>query len=111
MNALERCSWCGVHVEADDGFRVGEPESERRAVFCRLEHIVPWLMRGAVWEPGSPLAPGDDPDGLGRCAWCAGPLDERHIMVIRHRGQHRIADALCSSEHLLAWSKGGGRWR
>ena len=47
----EHCSWCGEAVPADDGFRAFEPAGERRAVFCRLEHVVPWVIRGAHWAP------------------------------------------------------------
>ena len=50
--AAEPCSWCGVEVEPDGGFRATEPEGERRAVFCRLEHVVPWAMQGPAWEAG-----------------------------------------------------------
>ena len=49
------CSWCGVEVGADEGFRASEPEGERKAAFCRLEHVVP------VGHPGRPLGSGDDP--------------------------------------------------
>ena len=53
------CSWCGVDIESDEGFRATEPEGERTAAFCRLEHIVPWAIQGAHWEPGRILSPGD----------------------------------------------------
>ena len=48
----ERCTWCGDDVEADDGFRAYEPAGGRRAVFCRLEHIVPWAIQEPHWEAG-----------------------------------------------------------
>ena len=48
----ERCTWCGTEVEPDDGFRAYEPAGERRAVFCRLEHVVPWAIQGAHWDAG-----------------------------------------------------------
>ena len=48
----ETCTWCGAAVEAGDGFRAYEPAGERSAVFCRLEHVVPWGIRGARWDPG-----------------------------------------------------------
>src|ERR1700750_1642435 len=66
-------SWCGTDIGRDEGFRATEPEGERAAAFCRLEHIVPWAIQGAHWEPGRILAPGDPDDGLGRCAHCGGP--------------------------------------
>ena len=43
----ETCTWCGAEVEADDGFRAYEPAGERRAAFCRLEHLIPWSIQGA----------------------------------------------------------------
>jgi hypothetical protein len=91
----ERCDWCGVTVDAGDGYRIYEPAGSRRAVFCRLEHVVPWALRGAMWE----------------CAWCAAALGDAHVLVVRARGEHRIHDGLCSVEHLLEWAKAGGRYR
>jgi hypothetical protein len=110
----EQCSWCGVAVVDEDGFRAAEPAGERTAAFCRLEHIVPWAIQGARWEAGtlSGLDPEDDAAaGLGRCAQCARPLDETYVLLVRHRGVHRIADAFCNPDHMLAWAKAGGRWR
>jgi hypothetical protein len=104
------CSWCGVEVRDDEGFRAAEPAGERRAVFCRLEHIVPWAIQGAHWEPGTVLRPGDQHAALGRCVRCGTRLDEAHVLLVRHRGEHRIADAFCGVEHLLEWAKAGGRW-
>lgn len=107
----EQCSWCGVAVPPDDGFRLGEAAGERRAAFCRLEHVVPWAMQGARWEPGTLSEPPGVDDGLDACAECAGPLPDTSLLLVRHRGEHRIADALCSVDHLQAWAKAGGRWR
>ena len=49
----ETCAWCGDGVDADDGWRAGEPAGERRAVFCRLEHVFPWWARGPFWDADS----------------------------------------------------------
>src|SRR5919202_2385178 len=62
--AVERCSWCGDRLERDDGFRLGEQPGARRAAFCRLEHIVPWAIQGAHWEPGDGDEPGTLIEGL-----------------------------------------------
>ncbi len=106
----ERCSWCGAGVEADDGWRAYEPAGERRAVFCRLEHVVPWVLQDAHWDPG----PLDEPEGLDqaslRCSHCGAELADVHVLLVRHRGEHRIADAFCSVEHMAEWAKAGGRW-
>ena len=105
----ERCIWCGAAVDPEEGFRAYEPAGGRRAVFCRLEHVVPWAIRGAYWEP---LA-GDHEiaDRLTECAWCGEPLEDAHVALVRARGEHRIPDGFCSVAPLLAWAKAGGRFR
>ena len=105
----DRCSWCGADVEPGDGFRAYEPAGGRRAVFCRLEHIVPWAIRGAHWEPLD-ADPGAFADGLSECAWCRIPLSDDHVALVRSRGEHRIPDGFCGVAHLLEWAKAGGRW-
>ncbi|HVW16700.1 MAG TPA: hypothetical protein VHB30_00485 [Solirubrobacteraceae bacterium] len=106
----EPCNWCDAPVGRDEGFRASRPGVGERAVFCRLEHVVPWLLRGASWEAGSGLEPGDDDAGLGRCALCGERLGEERVLLVRHRGAHRIADGFCGTEHMLTWAKSGGRW-
>lgn len=108
--AQEVCSWCGEEVEPEDGFRLCQPEADRRAVFCRLEHIVPWVIQGAHWSPGSGLTENDDPDGLGTCVRCGTELPDHRVLLVRHRGEHRIGDTFCGPDHLLEWAKAGGRW-
>jgi hypothetical protein len=79
-------------------------------VFCRLEHVVPWVLQGAHWEAGEPL----EPAGLAaqrECAQCGAALGDAHLLLVRHRGENRIPDAFCSVDHLLSWAKAGGRWR
>jgi hypothetical protein len=108
----EACSWCGVAVDRDQGFRAAEPINEHVATFCRLEHVVPWVIQGARWEAGTlPEAPKEVGPGLGRCAHCASTLDDAYVLLIRHRGEHRICDAFCDADHLEDWAKAGGRWR
>jgi hypothetical protein len=105
---MERCSWCGERVERDDGFRLIEQPGERRATFCRLEHLVPWAIQGAHWEAGEGEEP---PERLERCAHCDAPLGDVRVTLVRHRGEHRIPDAFCSVAHAAEWAKAGGRWR
>ena len=118
----DTCTWCGNAVERGDGYRAAESPGERRATFCRLEHVVPWFIQGPHWEPGVP----EEPSGLthnGRpseaarlspsieqCAHCGEPLSDVQVLLIRHRGEHRVPDAFCSAEHLAEWAKSGGRW-
>jgi hypothetical protein len=107
----ERCSWCGTAVEHDDGFRAYEPAGDRRAVFCRLEHVVPWVIQGPHWEPGALEEPRVSDEGPLRCSHCGRELGEVHVLLVRHRGEHRVPDDFCSVEHLVEWAKAGGRWR
>jgi hypothetical protein len=106
----ERCSWCGTALQADEGYRAAEPAGARRAAFCRLEHAVPWAINGAHWEPGGIATTPAEPE-LERCAHCDGPVGATAILLVHHRGEHRIADAFCSIDHLRAWASAGGRWR
>jgi len=105
------CSWCGVEVERDDGFRLYEPAGERRAVFCRLEHVIPWSIQGPHWEAGAVEEPGSVDAGSRSCAHCGKQLGEVHVLLVRHRGEHRVPDDFCSVEHLTEWAKAGGRWQ
>jgi hypothetical protein len=107
----ENCSWCGQAVEPGDGWRAGEPAGERTAVFCRLEHVVPWSMQGARWAPGALSEPPGLTDSLTRCAHCDETLPDTYVVLVRHRGGHRIPDAFCSADHMGEWAKRGGRWR
>jgi hypothetical protein len=109
--AHERCTWCGEPVERDDGFRLTESPGERRAAFCRLEHLVPWAFQGAHWEPGAPDEPDAADASLAACAQCGTALSDVRVLLVRHRGEHRIPDAFCSVDHASAWAKAGGRWR
>lgn len=103
------CSWCGVDVGESEGFRASEAAGERRASFCRLEHIVPWVIQGARWEPGTAVA--GDPGDPTACAQCGTNVGDRSVVLVRHRGAHRIVDVFCTTVHLLDWAKAGGRWR
>ncbi|MDP8944133.1 MAG: hypothetical protein M3N16_08465 [Actinomycetota bacterium] len=105
-----RCSWCGVRVEPADGYRLAEPAGERRAAFCRLEHVVPWAIQGPHWEAGALAEPPGLEEPLAECARCGAPLDDKRVLLVRHRGDQRIPDAFCSVDHLAEWAKAGGRW-
>jgi hypothetical protein len=107
----EECTWCGAEVESDDGFRAYEPAGERRAVFCRLEHLIPWSIQGAHWNAGPLTEPAVLDEGAVRCSHCGADLGDVHVLLVRHRGEHRVADAFCSTDHMLEWAKAGGRWQ
>jgi hypothetical protein len=105
----ERCSWCGEAVEADDGLRAYEPAGARTAVFCRLEHVVPWEMQGPHWEADRDTPP-DISSADDACVHCGAELGDTRVLLVRHRGEHRIADGFCNADHMAAWAKTGGRW-
>ncbi len=113
----EKCTWCGAEVEPSGGFRAYEPAGERGATFCRLEHIVPWQMQGGVWLSEPVANPGitgrgtEEMPGIDSCSHCAAALDQDSVLLVRHRGEHRIGDGFCSVGHMAAWAKAGGRWR
>jgi hypothetical protein len=106
--STDRCSWCGQPIEPHDGWRLHEQPGARRAAFCRLEHVVPWAIQGARWEPAEERA---EPSQAGDCARCGEPLGAVRLVLVRHRGEHRIVDTFCSVDHLADWAKSGGRWR
>jgi hypothetical protein len=141
----EPCTWCGAEVEHDDGYRAyllsaatntaAGYTGERRAVFCRLEHLIPWSIQGAHWDPmmrgrsddarardsatrevseERPEFVGEPPvldQGALRCSQCDAELGEVHVLLVRHRGEYRVVDAFCSVDHLETWAKAGGRWQ
>jgi hypothetical protein len=109
--STESCSWCGDAIEATDGWRAQEVPGARRAAFCRLEHVVPWSIQGAHWDPGEIEEPRGVIGDPGECAHCGAALGDVHVLLVRHRGEHRISDAFCSADHMAEWAKAGGRWR
>jgi hypothetical protein len=107
----EKCTWCGTEIETGDGFRAYEPAGERRAVFCRLEHVVPWSIQGPHWDAGELTEPAALDEGATGCSHCGAELTDTHVLLVRHRGEHRVADAFCSVDHMTDWAKAGGRWQ
>ncbi|HEX4804515.1 MAG TPA: hypothetical protein VFU94_01335 [Conexibacter sp.] len=111
MAAQERCDWCGRVLDPDEGYRAAEEAGERFAAFCRLEHVVPWAMQGPHWRAGTLAERPREDAGLSRCAECGAAVDETRVLLVHHRGEHRVADAFCGADHLRAWAHAGGRWR
>ena len=107
----EACTWCKDDVGPDDGFRAYELAGGRRAVFCRLEHIIPWAIQGSHWGAAGVSESAGTETPPSRCSHCVAQLGEGHVLLVRHRGAHRIADGFCSVTHMRDWAKAGGRWR
>jgi hypothetical protein len=95
-------------VDPEDSFRLEGPGEGERAAFCRLEHVIPWVLRGARWDPGGCGAVDPSAVAVPECARCGGSPAE--LVLTRHRMGHRVPDAFCSTEHLRAWASAGGRW-
>ena len=67
-----------------------------------------------------------------RCSWCDGPVEpddgfrlserpggrraafRRHehvsLLLVCHRGEHRVPDGFCSVQHPREWAQAGGRY-
>lgn len=104
------CSTCGAAIPNGGGLRLSEPEADRHAEFCRLEHLVAWAGRPSRWRPGS-LLEDDTGEGLGRCVQCGDGLSYGRVLLVHRRGPLRIGDAFCGVEHAATWAAAGGRWR
>ena len=84
-------------------------DQQKVAAFCRLEHVVPWAIRGAHWEPAAPREP---PTGIPEaCSECGAALGDVRVVLVHERGEQQIVDAFCSVDHACAWAKAGGRYR
>ena len=106
---LEPCTWCGNEVEPGDGFRAYEPA--RRAA----RGVLPARARDPLVDPGCPLGRGHadraavsrsgrDPLLPDRQA----ELTDTHVLLVRHRGEHRVAHVFCSVDHMTAWARQAG---
>ena len=91
----------------DEGFRAAEPEGERRAV------VLPPRARRAVGHPGRALGararssrPASPTTASGAARTAAARSATRRVLLVRHRGEHRIADAFCGVDHLLDVGQG-----
>ena len=69
---------------------------------------MPWVIQGAHWEAGGLDTGADEVE---RCSHCGEALGDVRLVLVRHRGEHRIPDGFCSADHLRAWAAAGGRWR
>src|SRR5687768_911174 len=78
----ERCTWCGATIEREDGWRLAERAGERRAAFCRLEHVVPWSLQGARWEPGSIVEASGIDEHLEECSHCGESLPDVQLLLV-----------------------------
>jgi len=82
---MASCSWCGAGIAEDDHWHAREPgDGGEEAVFCRLEHVVPWAMKGPGWSAN---------------------------VLVHHRAGHEIAEEFESVDEMRAWAAAGGPWQ
>src|SRR5437764_11111684 len=112
--AQRECTWCGAPVDAASGYRAAEPAGARVATFCRLEHVVPWEINGAHWEPDDDVSGIDgallERSGLDRCSQCGEPVGDRAVVLVLHLVEHRIVDAFFGMGHAAVCTRADRRW-
>ncbi len=105
----DKCDWCGVGLDEDDGFRLLWPKRNMGAAFCRLEHVVPWMMQKNDWHIWNQVEV--PADASPNCSQTGEDLDEdTAVYLVKHRGEARIPDGFVDLEAALAWAKAGGRY-
>ena len=104
----ERCDWCGMELTEDMGYRLLWPDKSLGTAFCRLEHIVPFLMQKDQWHIWKGVdVPADAPAVSSANGH---ELGENALYLVHHRGEHRIPDSFEGKEELLEWAKAGGHF-
>jgi len=104
----ERCDWCGVELTDDMGYRLLWPDKSLGTSFCRLEHIVPFLMQKDQWHIRKGV---EVPAGAPAVSTATGnELGENALHLVHHRGEHRIPDSFEGKEDLLEWARAGGHF-
>lgn len=104
-----KCDWCGVYLDDESAIRLLWPDRSLGAAFCRLEHVVPWIMTKNDWHIWEGVETPEE--AAPSCAQSGIDLEEGAIYLVRERDGIRIADGFAGPEELLAWAKAGGRYR
>ena len=91
----------------DDGWRLHEQPRERAR---RRSAGSSTPSRGRCAAPAGSRARSASAGEPDDCARCGAPLGDVRVVLVRHRGEHRIPDAFCSVDHMADWAKSGGRW-
>jgi hypothetical protein len=108
MSGKLNCDWCGVRLDEDEGPRLLQPQRNLGAAFCRLEHVVPWLMQKNDWHI---LPKVEVPEGAAPvCAQTGADLEEDAYYLVSRRDGTEVADGFINLEAVLAWAKAGGRY-
>lgn len=112
------CSWCATAAPGEGSFRLVDFTARRQVAFCRLEHVIPWIIREGKRQRGTVESLGNEQldaarDRLGqRCSHCGEPVGQagRPLLLTRQRAGQSIDDSFCGFEHLRQWAAAGGRW-
>ena len=103
-----RCDWCGVELTDEMGYRLIWPDKSLGTAFCRLEHVVPFLMKKDDWHIWRNVTVPPDAPALSSAT--RSELGENALYLVHHRGEHRITDGFEGKDDLLAWASAGGRY-
>ena len=103
-----KCDWCGVGLDEGEGLRLIQPHRNLGSCFCRLEHVVPWLMQKNDWHIWTNVEVPTEAAPV--CAQTGRELDEDAWYLTRTRGAVEVADGFIGSEAVLDWAKAGGRY-
>ena len=102
------CDWCGVGLDEAENWQLLQPHRNLAASFCRLEHVVPWLIKKDDWHIRDRV---EVPESAGPdCSGTGVELEKEALYLVRYRDGMEIADGFVSKEAVLAWAKAGGRW-
>jgi len=103
-----RCDWCGVELTDDMGYRLLWPGKSLGTAFCRLEHIVPFLMQKDQWHIWKGVEIPADASNVS--AATGQDVGENALYLVHHRGEHRITDTFEGKDDLKEWAKAGGHF-
>lgn len=96
---LPKCARCGRELDPVDHYLVHSEDGEHTAGFCRSEHIVAWVLRGAQWQLERPWEVAEEDRGA-----------HGRLRLERVRRDTVIERQFEDLEALRAWASGGGVW-
>lgn len=108
MASRLKCDWCGVYLDEDSGVRLLWPDRSLGAAFCRLEHVIPWIMTKNDWHIWDDVTVPEE--AAVTCAQSGADLGEGAIYLTKERDGILVADGFSGPEELLDWAKAGGRY-
>jgi len=103
MDVSEQCAWCGEPIDPGDSYLL--QSGQGAAAFCRLEHVVPFVMRDRRLIPAG--APRPRPRAA-PCTHCGAPTSADPVALAHNRSGEILSHDFCSLDHARAWALKGG---